>query len=293
MANTNNALGISNPNGETFVDYKTDPVGANNAFSPGITSGFKVRANDPASMTVLVGGESGIQDTALVQSTAGVMYPVGNSTGDAIEVEISGAPVTNSRIDSVVLSVDTTSTTSELNGYDLVSVDVVEGTVAATPSAPSDADIVTAIGAGKAYIVLANITVESGVVVIVDSDISPSNYAKVGAQNIDFATYRYAEHPIGIWVNGKTIYRRILEDTTGSCTATKTINHGIANVSRIIFVGGYINSADNITVPMPNYTNSSIWVGIRANLSNVYINTSGNESVANRSCIIELRYTKN
>ena len=189
MANTNNSLGLSNPNGETFVDYKIDPVGANNAFGAGITSGFSVRPNDPAGMSVLVGGEQGVQDSALVKSASGIIYPVGNSTGDALEVEIDGAPSTNSRIDSIVLSVDTTATTSELNGSDLISVDVVKGTSSASPTAPSDSDIMSEIGAGRAFIVLANITVSAGMTVITAGEISKGDIAQVSSQNVDFTTY--------------------------------------------------------------------------------------------------------
>ena len=179
------SLGLSNPNGETFVDYKIDPVGANNAFGAGITSGFSVVPK--TGMTVSVGGETGVQDSAIVKATSGVIYPVGNPTGESLDVEIDGAPSTNSRIDAIVLSVDTTSTTSEINGEDLISVDVVKGTSSASPTAPSVADITSEIGAGKAFIVLATVNIPANATDITSDMIEQGAKAKIGSQNIDLA----------------------------------------------------------------------------------------------------------
>ena len=175
------SLGLSNPNGETFVDYKIDPVGANNAFGAGITSGFSVVPK--TGMTVSVGGETGVQDSAIVKAISGVIYPVGNLTGESLDVEIDGAPSTNSRIDAIVLSVDTTSTTSEINGEDLISVAVVKGTSSASPTAPSDADITSEIGAGKAFIVLGYVNIPAGTTDITADMIEQGTMAKIGIEN--------------------------------------------------------------------------------------------------------------
>ena len=101
--NPNNLLGQSNPNGTVGVSLGIDPAGANEAFSAGVTSGFKVSPTDPAGMSVKVGGESGVVDSALVRSAAGITFPVGNISGTAITLTVPAAPSTNSRIDSVVL----------------------------------------------------------------------------------------------------------------------------------------------------------------------------------------------
>lgn len=190
MANNNGQFGISNPNGDTFVDFKTDPVGVANAFTAGVTSGFKVRASDPAGLSVTIGGETGIQDSAIIKSSAGIIYPVGNNTGDAVTVEVPAPSSTNPRIDSVVLSVDTTATTSELNGNDLVSIDIVSGTASSSPVAPSSSDIASEIGSGRAFVVLANITTPASASVIIDGDIATADVAKLGASNVDFKTSR-------------------------------------------------------------------------------------------------------
>lgn len=288
MANPNDCLGISNPNGETFVDYHTDPVGANNAFSAGVTSGFNVRENDPAGMTVLVGGESGVQDSAIVKSTAGIVYPVGNTTGEAIEITVNGAPATNARIDVIVLSVDTTSTTSELNGYDLVSVDIVEGTAASTPTAPTDSDITSEIGAGKAFIRLAEIRVESGVVAIVNSDITSDGYAKIGAQNIDFATHgvvattfawQYNDtQTVDVVSNAGTNLSLFL--SLGGVRASASGNKIIATETKasVVCFGGYMNGsiqANGVAGSSTIYTKT---VGISGGTTGAYTNnvSSGN-----------------
>ena len=296
MANTNNSLGLSNPNGETFVDYKIDPVGANNAFGAGITSGFSVRPNDPAGMSVLVGGEQGVQDSALVKSASGIIYPVGNSTGDALEVEIDGAPSTNSRIDSIVLSVDTTATTSELNGSDLISVDVVKGTSSASPTAPSDSDIMSEIGAGRAFIVLANITVSAGMTVITAGEISKGDIAQVSSQNVDFATYSTEEQVVGTWYDGRAIYRKTFTDIrTNNGSSTVTYPHGISSIHRVIGISGFLlSTASNpyISQPIPNYINDDIFIGCRADSSSIYINNGTNNSVSNMPIIVHVEYIK-
>lgn len=188
--NPNNLLGQSNPNGTVGVSLGIDPAGANEAFSAGVTSGFVVRPNSPAGMTVKVGGESGVVDSALVRSPAGITFPVGNVSGTAIELAVPAAPSTNSRIDSVVLYVDTSVEATETDGADALGMEIVSGTSASTPVPPTDQQIRAAIedGASIAYVVIANITVASGATTITQSDIENTNRSTLGADKVDFAT---------------------------------------------------------------------------------------------------------
>lgn len=188
--NPNNLLGQSNPNGTVGVSLGIDPAGANEAFSAGVTSGFVVRPNSPAGMTVKVGSESGVVDSALVRSPAGITFPVGNVSGTAIELAVPAAPSTNSRIDSVVLYVDTSVEVTETDGADALGMEIVSGTSASTPVPPTDQQIRAAIedGASIAYVVIANITVANGATTITQSDIENTNRSTIGAEKVDFAT---------------------------------------------------------------------------------------------------------
>lgn len=189
--NPNNLLGQSNPNGTVGVSLGIDPAGANEAFSAGATSGFYVTPTSPAGMSVQVGGAVGVIDSALVRSASGITFPVGNVTGTPITLTVPAAPSTNSRIDSVVLYVDTSVTATATDGANAVGMEIVSGTSASTPVAPTEAQIRAAIqnGASIAYCVIADITVSSSTSTITASNISQANRAQITADKIDFATY--------------------------------------------------------------------------------------------------------
>lgn len=188
--NPDNLLGQSNPNGTVGVSLGIDPIGANEAFSAGVTSGFQVSPTSPAGMSVTVGGQAGVIDSALVRSVSGITFPVGNTSGTPITLTVPAAPTTNSRIDSVVLYVDTTVTATETDGADALGMEIVSGTSASSPSAPTDSQIRSAIqnGASIAYIVIANITVASGATTITTSDIAQTSSANISADKVDFTT---------------------------------------------------------------------------------------------------------
>lgn len=189
--NPNNLLGQSNPNGTVGVSLGIDPAGANEAFSAGATSGFYVTPTSPAGMSVQVGGAVGVVDSALVRSASGITFPVGNTSGTPITLTVPAAPSTNSRIDSVVLYVDTATTATLTDGADAVGIEIVSGTSGSSPVPPTEAQIRSAItdGASIAYTVLANITVTSSTSTITASNISQADRAQIGADKIDFATY--------------------------------------------------------------------------------------------------------
>lgn len=188
--NPNNLLGQSNPNGTVGVSLGIDPAGANEAFSAGATSGFYVTPTSPAGMSVQVGGAVGVIDSALVRSASGITFPVGNITGTPITLTVPAAPSTNSRIDSVVLYVDTSVTATATDGANAVGMEIVSGTSASSPVPPTEQQIRSAIqdGASIAYTVLANITVSSSTSTITASNISQANRAQITADKIDFAT---------------------------------------------------------------------------------------------------------
>lgn len=188
--NPNNLLGQSNPNGTVGVSLGIDPAGANEAFSAGATSGFYVTPTSPAGMSVQVGGAVGVIDSALVRSASGITFPVGNVTGTPITLTVPAAPSTNSRIDSVVLYVDTSVTATATDGANAVGMEIVSGTSASSPVPPTEQQIRSAIqdGASIAYTVLANITVSSSTSTITASNISQANRAQLAADKIDLTT---------------------------------------------------------------------------------------------------------
>lgn len=174
---------------------------------------------------------------------------------DAIETAtISAANATYSRIDSVVVYIDsavqpTTAVIDNVNG--ILKFAAVTGTPAANPAAPTESMIQAAIGAGNRYMVLADVKVPNGatsmntatftdrrkIATMVDS----SNLAKkaVKAENIDFTTmpgnkYSTEEQDTGQkWIDGRVIYRKVVRGTVNMTGGFNTSNlpHGIQGLS--------------------------------------------------------------
>lgn len=104
------------------------------------------------------------------KSDGSKVYPV--RIADANEsVNISANGTGNSRIDALVLYVDLGASPNS-SATNVAKLIAVEGTPAGSPTAPTDGDIETAIGASNPYIRLANILVTSGATGIEDADIT-------------------------------------------------------------------------------------------------------------------------
>lgn len=114
-----------------------------------------------------------------VEIASGIAY-IFNPAGDnvycvenddtAVEAVSSNASG-NDRIDAVVLKIDL-SVTPDNTASNVASIQIVEGTPAASPSAPSDSDIQTAVGAGNPFIRLSDVSVDNGASSITDADIA-------------------------------------------------------------------------------------------------------------------------
>lgn len=178
MANVNNPNdALRTPNVYSGITSEQGfAAGIANGFSDGIISGFEVKANSPAGMSVLVGGDSGVKDTLYVKSSTGDMYTIFNGSNSPIEVTIPEAPTANSRIDSIVVYRDVAASGdgSITDNPNCVGIMVVSGTSASNPVAPNDATIRKALpnGSTALYKVIRTVNVASGVKAITDSNIN-------------------------------------------------------------------------------------------------------------------------
>lgn len=86
-------------------------------------------------------------------------------------LQISANASGNPRIDAIVAYVDTANPASDDNDGAGV-IYAVEGTPAGSPTAPTDSDIQTALGAGVRWIRLANVTVANGFSSITDANMT-------------------------------------------------------------------------------------------------------------------------
>ena len=95
------------------------------------------------------------------------------------------------------------------------------------------------------------------------------------------------------WIDGKTIYRKVVDLGTLPNATTKDVSHGISNVSAFVDVRGMaVNIANGIvTLPIPRVaTSSSMNLDVSLNATNVHLETSFDYSGWTGFVIIE--YTK-
>lgn len=175
--NPNNAVGTNGA-----YSGRTSPNALNDVLATfqgrGVLSGWGCVPD--SGMTVEIGGNGTDRDVAIAEDNAGNKVPVDNISQAPISVTIPAAPANNSRIDSIVAYVENPpmGTSSDTDNPGAVGLIVVSGTVASTPTAPTDNEIRTGITADGAsgstayYVVLANVTVASGTSTITGANIS-------------------------------------------------------------------------------------------------------------------------
>lgn len=150
----------------------------------GWISGFGTTQTDPAGMSVQIGGTNTIDCAQLwVRDANGKTMPVLLSTdGNPEVVNIPTAPASGSRIDTIVIYIDKTSPAPETETPgtpEYVHTLVVSGTASSSPSAPTDAQIVSALpaGANERYYPVAQVRVTASQTVITNSNITNLNPA--------------------------------------------------------------------------------------------------------------------
>ena len=176
MTNPNDSVGTNAAyGGRTSVKAFNDVLGA---LSSGILSGWV--CSPDTGMGVVLGGNGSTRDVAIAVDNVGNKTTINNIPNAPIGVTIPSAPVTNSRIDSIVAYVDNppqgvNTTADNPAACGLI---VVSGTASVSPIAPDDNAIRTAItgdgasGTTAFYVVLANITVASGTSTITSQNIA-------------------------------------------------------------------------------------------------------------------------
>ena len=200
MTNPDNIVRVRARNGGRASVYEAN--GWAQAYSAGILEGSGVIQNTPADMNVLVGGSATKPDVVLASNPAGYKIALDIIGQQAVAIT---APASNKRISVIVAYTDDLSlatTQDTVTGSPAsCGLIVVNGTAANSPTAPTDAQIRTAItsdgatGSQAAYCVLAEILVENGTTAVDNSMITPK-IAAIGADNIDFTTFVGGNLPV-------------------------------------------------------------------------------------------------
>lgn len=199
MTNPDNSVGTNGAfGGRTSVNAFNDGIAA---YSRGVLSGW---ACEPSTgMKVTIGGDGSTRDVAIAEDNVGNKTTIDNIGGSPIELTISAAPATNSRIDAIVAYVDNPpqGDSTEVDNFSACGLIVVDGTAASTPTAPDDTAIRTAITADGAsgvtayYAVLAHVTVANGTTDITSADIAADSIAQldtagiVPASSLDYSSF--------------------------------------------------------------------------------------------------------
>ena len=200
MTNPNNAVGTNAAySGRTSVNAFNDVLSA--FTGRGILSGWACVPD--TGMTVALGGNGTDRDAAIAEDNSGNFTTVNNISASPISVTLPAAPATNSRIDSIVAYVvkPPVGVSTEADNPQACGLIAVSGTVSASPSAPGETAIRSAITADGAagnnayYVVLADVLVGAGVTTVTDDAIttspravSASNLAVSSADSINIGT---------------------------------------------------------------------------------------------------------
>lgn len=192
MTNPDNIVRVRARNGGRASVYEAN--GWCQAYGSGILEGTGVVQNTVANMTVLVGGSSSKPDVLIAQNPAG--YKIALDLVGQQPVTIT-TPASNSRISAIVAYTDDLaleSTEDTVTGSPAsCGLIVVNGNTSASPSAPTDTQIRSAItsdgatGSQASYAIIATIRVASNTTSITDALIT-RNQAGVQSSKIDFAS---------------------------------------------------------------------------------------------------------
>ena len=194
MSNPNNAVGTNAAySGRTSVNAFNDGLAA---YGRGILSGWA--CSPSTGLKVQLGGSGITRDVAVAVDNAGNRTTINNISGAPIEMTISAAPSTNSRIDAIVAYVDNPpeGVSTVADNPAACGMIVVKGNAAASPVEPNETMIRSAITADGAsgvtayYAILATVTIASGTTDLTSDNITLGNSAGIMAKNLDYTTFQ-------------------------------------------------------------------------------------------------------
>lgn len=296
MTNPNDAVGTNAAyDGRTSVNAFNDNLAA---YTSGILSGWACTPN--SGLTVSLGGDGSTRDVAVAEDNAGNKTSINNISGSPIDVTMSAAPGSNSRIDLVVAYVDNppqgvNTTADNPNACGIIKV---TGTASSTPVAPNDTAIRTAItgdgasGATAYYAILAVITIPSGTTDITTSNIKSGPSAITA--NVDFSltggNYSTTEQDTGFtWIDGKHIYKKTYNVGPLPNNTTKNVPHGLTSLDKILRWEGTATSTTGNTIMLPSPANALFTITVNA--TNIVTNTTSDRT-SYTYAYITLYYTK-
>ena len=271
-------------------------------YTEGLLDGTGVVSNTVADLNVLVGGTPTRPDVVLAKNPAGYRIALDLVGQQVIALT---TPAANKRISSIVAYTDDlalSTTQNDVTGSpESCGLIVVNGAASAEPVAPTDSEIRAAItadgaaGSQACYGVIANITVSSDTTTITKTliDIAKATLSfKLTSDNVDWATIDYNEEQvIGTWLDGKLLYRKVIQYTIVSDGNWHDVV-GADNIDSLISVSGYASITATEKFVIPYATNSTaLWFSV--DTSRHQLRQAGNSSApTNKTAVLVLEYTK-
>lgn len=120
-----------------------------------------------------------------------------------------------------------------------------------------------------------------------DGNTIPSGYEEVDGPN-DYST---SEKVIGKWIDGKPLYRKVINFGSLPDTSDKDVAHNISNIGDLVNITGMTWNSNKFFHPLPFSANSTNQIRLEASLSNVKITTYSSWTAYTTTYVI-LEYTK-
>ena len=111
-----------------------------------------------------------------------------------------------------------------------------------------------------------------------------------GSGKVEYST---SEKVIGTWINGATVYEKVIDCGNMPNSTTKSVSHGISGLSKVISCEGCYNANSGISAGSINYSDTgqlSYNTAITVDATYVKVKTAYNFSSYN--CFVILRYLK-
>ena len=233
-------------------------------------SGFACTQTSPAGMSIQIGGGDDVDSAAIfIGSDRAVLL---STDGTPQTVTIPTAPASGSRIDAVVSYIDISSPSAgdETPGTpEYVHTIVVSGTASGSPSAPTDAQIVSALpaGANAKYYRWCDVRVAQGATTITNSNITDKRPASPNVYSTSILDLIYpigsiaigAKPSIGTWerIQGRFLWASNTAHPAGNTGGSETVALGDNNMPYSAIMDKQSNAggwgAQFVTVPSGQY----------------------------------------
>lgn len=104
--------------------------------------------------------------------------------------------------------------------------------------------------------------------------------------------YSTTEHVIGTWIDGKPVYEKTIDCGYLPNHATKSINHNISNLKRVIAHWGGAMNSSGVYLPLPKVSPSGLEYLVDIAVTDTIINIDTGNDRSGYYAYVTLQYTK-